>query len=425
MSEQRQLLPVGVDSETALIQAGNLTPPLSCVSVAVRDPAGGFAASLYNYVDGSAFYRRTLADPDKLLVIHNAPFDLGVACNEDPELIFAVFDAFLSGHVYCTIVVQKLIDIALGMRKYRRVDGRNIKTNYGLDDLIMLYFNEIVEKKDTWRLSYGLLRNYPISEWPAKAREYAIKDAVLHLRLFEAQQNVIKNMFGGYLPNQLEQQRANWVLHLMSMWGIRAEKSRVDYFIKHCEEEILKMHQALLYCLHCGQPRKAHVPGYVCNFENTGIFREERGGKIVRTMEEIRRRVIESCNRRGVQVPMTDPSPNFPGGQVVTDKDTLQLCDDDPHLGVLAESMTFAKHLGQWGPVLRAAQERPICCRYEVLVETGRTACSGSEGQEGTNIQNPPRKGDVRPSIIPRGPQYEVVEVPDDYVLQSGEEIVR
>jgi DNA polymerase I-like protein with 3'-5' exonuclease and polymerase domains len=43
-----------------------------------------------------------------------------------------------------------------------------------------------------------------------------------------------------------------------------------------------------------------------------------------------------------------------------------------------------------------------VCCRYEVLVETGRTASSGSEGQEGTNIQNPPRKGDVRPAIIPR-----------------------
>lgn len=397
-----ELRPVGVDSETALIQAGNLTPPLVCVSTATRN-ANDFDTALYNHIDGSAFYRRIFADPTNLVVIHNAPFDLGVACNEDPELIFAVFDAFSDGRVCCTIVVQKLIDIALGMRKYRRVDGRNIKTSYSLEDLIMLYFNEVVEKKDTWRRSYALLRNYPISEWPARAKEYAIKDAVLHLRLWEAQQNVIKNTFGGFLPNQIEQQRANWVLHLMSMWGIRAEKSRVDYFIKHCEEEILKMHQALLYCLHCGQPRKAHVPGFTCStFENTGIFREERGGKIVRTMEEIRRRVVESCRRRGVAVPMTDPSSKYPGGQVMTDKDTLQLCDDDPHLAVLAESMTFAKHLGQWGPVLRAACERPVVCRYEVLVETGRTACSGSEGQEGTNIQNPPRKGDVRPAIVPR-----------------------
>lgn len=40
------------------------------------------------------------------------------------------------------------------------------------------------------------------------------------------------------------------------------------------------------------------------------------------------------------------------------------------------------------------------------------------------NMQNPPRKGGVRACFVPRGARYYVVEVPDDYVLQPGEERV-
>jgi DNA polymerase I-like protein with 3'-5' exonuclease and polymerase domains len=388
-----------VDSETHLIQAGCLTPPLVCLSSAMRDAnaPGGFHTNLFLREDAAKFWRFILSDPSLLLVIHNAPFDLGVACNEDPSLIFAVFDAINVGRAVCTIVIQKLIDVALGMRKFRRINGRVTKTTYALDDLIELHYNEIVQKKDTWRLSYALLEDVPLHLWPASAKQYAIYDSVLHLRLWEAQQRLIATHFGGNLPNQVEQQRANWVLHLMSMWGIRADAERVDYFIAHCNEEIQKMHQALLYCLHCGQPRKTHSSIACAEFKNTGIFKDDGS----RTMAEIRKRVVESFTRQSMIVPMTDPSAKYPQGQVQTDKDTLELTDD-PHLHVLAESMTFAKHLGQWGPVLRAAVHRPVLCRYEVLVETGRTASSGSEGQEGTNIQNPPRKGDVRPAVVPR-----------------------
>ncbi len=389
--------PIGVDSETALIQRGCLTPPLVCVSTAQRDATGTPQTTLELKRPGLVTYRRLLLDPTQLLIVHNAPFDFGVACSEDAELIFAVFDAFMQGRIACTVVIQKLIDIALGHRKFRRIDGRVMKTTYGLDDLIALHYGEVVQKTDTWRKSYALLDGVPLHLWPENAKKYAIYDAVLHLRLWESQQRIIGNTFGGNLPNQLEQQRANWVLHLMSIWGIRADAEKVDYFVKHCEEEIQKMHQALLYCLHCGQPRKHHDNVACVKFENTGLFKEDGS----RTMSEIRKRVMESFQRMNLPVPMTDPSPSFPHGQVGTDKDTLEQTDD-PHLHVLAESMTFAKHLGQWGPVLRAAVLRPVVCRYEVLVETGRTASSGSEGQDGTNIQNPPRKGDVRPAIVPR-----------------------
>lgn len=396
------LIPRAVDTETFLIQTGNLTPPVVCLSTAERQ-ANAITTTLELKHQGIASFRRLIRE--SFVIAHNAPFDGAVLSGDSPELIFDIFDAYEKGTICNTITLQKLIDVALGERDFRRRGSRVTKTTYALEDLVELYYGEKIQKEDTWRLSYGLLADISIERWPPSARTYAIFDAYHALRVWEAQQRLIREKWGE-LPNQLEQQRAAWVLYLMSTWGIRAEKERVDYFVSHCEEEIRKMHVRLLYCLHCGRPRSEHQFGNSCRmpvcvltdgFENSGLFKDDGS----RTMSEIRRRVVEACQRQNVQVPYTDPSPKFPQGQVVTDKDTL-LETDDPLLHVLAEQMTFAKHLGQWGPVLRAAEKRPVCCRYEELRETGRTASSGSEGQEGTNIQNPPRKGDVRPAIVPR-----------------------
>lgn len=401
---------LGVDSETELIQPGRLAPTLVCVSTASRIvvptvddtvarfdrleiegyqrpvdtrevSAKSFDENLYGASDSVKFYHSALVQPNITLIIHNAPFDLGVAVNEDFSLMPLVFDAFRAGRIICTITKQKVIDVAKGMRKFRRVKrgDRVVVTQaaYGLDDLIDYYYQEYVEKKDTWRLSYAFLKNIPVSQWPPSARKYAIDDAVRHLRLFEAQErDIAANIEGGVLPNQLEQQIASWALHLMSMWGLRADPKAAEYFISHCEEQIDKMRAALA---------------------NTGILKP--GGS--KYMKEIKRRVVESFNRMGMSVPMSKPSAKHPLGQVRTNEDTLRLTDD-MNLHVLADSLKFQKHLGQWGPVVTAACVRAVCCSYNVLVDNGRTSAHGAQGQDGTNIQNPPRQGDVRPCFIPR-----------------------
>lgn len=373
---------IGTDSESLLIQKGQLAPPPVCFSTAQRLDDGSFKKQLFLRDEGVQWVKKQLADCDSILAIHNAPFDIGVACQHDHTLLPLVFAGYRAHRIRCTIVRQKLIDIALGMRKFRRqqIDGRVVvaPSRYDLSTLIAHYYNEHLEKKDTWRLSYGLLDNVPLHLWPPPAAEYAIKDAVEHTRLYEAQERLIQATWGE-LPNQAAQQCASIALHFMGAWGLRADSVAVDKFIAHCENEIAKMHRDL---------------------EGTNIFKPDGS----RTMAEIRRRVIESCGRLSVQVPMTDPSKRFPQGQVQTDKEALE-ATDDTNLHILASQMTFAKHLAQWGPTCRAAVLRPVCAKYDPLMETGRTACSGGGkkgGQEGTNFQNPPRKGDVRPCFIPR-----------------------
>lgn len=360
---------VGWDTETELILPGLLAPPLVCVSHAEKH-GDDISTGLLLAEEGLSWLRARLLE-DVLLVGANLPFDFGVVINENPELLSLVFDAYRAGKIWCVQTQQKLIDIAQGQRKWRHKGNfeKISRASYSLAALVEWYFDRQLEKgDDTWRLRYALLKDIPVHRWPVEACNYAINDAIAALDVQNVQE--MYRLSEDPLPNRIEQQRAHFILHLMSMWGIRAEESRVNYFVQHCEEEIAKMHERL---------------------KDTGIFKRD-GSRI---MAEIMRRVKESFKRLSLDVPLTQT------GRVQTDKETLRNTDD-PSLHVLAESMTFVKHLGQWGPVLRAATKRPVCCRYEVLVETGRTASSGSEGQEGTNIQNPPRKGDVRPAIVPR-----------------------
>lgn len=402
---------VGADVETFKITRARLAPRLVCLTHA-RSEGSNFREEILARVDGAAgWFEGEVADPSVVLVIFNAPFDVGVICNESPQIIPGVFDAYRAGRIRCPSSRQKLIDIARGERKFRRTrrpDGSIavVKSKYNLADIVAHYFGEAVEKKDTWRKSYALLDGLPASQYPPSARKYAMHDSRWHLLVYEAQDRLIAEKWGE-LPNQIEQQISAFALHLMSAWGIRADARAVERFIDHCCEEIRKMQDALCdtgifkmkyrcsgKCRH-----EANAPWSVCPRCAASRCRENPdAGK--RTMAEIRARVEAACARRGVAVPMTPPSSKFPQGQVQVDKDALELTDD-PHLHVLAAQMTFAKHLGQWGPVLRAAVHRPVCSRYDIA-ETGRTTCSGSEEQEGTNIQNPPRKGDVRPAIWPR-----------------------
>lgn len=365
-----------MDTETHLIKPGMLAPRIVCFSWAERDAEDVMYPALDLREAGLNRLHARLREPEAITVGHNLPYDLACACEERPALLPLVFAAYREGRLRCTQSRQKVLDVALGMRQWRRYRNKVVPARYGLADLVELYYDRVLPKAGTWRLRYALLDDVPISEWPQEARDYALGDAVEHLLVYEAQKREMDDHWGADLPNLNETAQAAWALHLMSAWGVRAEAAATQRFIENCEREIAKMQKALA---------------------ETDILKPDGS----RTMDAIRRRVIASLTEKGIAVPMTDPSSRFPLGQVGTDKETLELTDD-PHLHVLAKSMTFSKHLGQWGPVARAAVERPVCARYNELVDTGRTSCSGSEGQEGTNFQNPPRKGDVRPCFTPR-----------------------
>lgn len=80
--------------------------------------------------------------------------------------------------------------------------------------------------------------------------------------------------------------------------------------------------------------------------------------------------------------------------------------------------------LGNEAPAWR---DVPLCPRTRVLVETGRCAIAdGLHGlpRKGVLLPDGKTKLGVRECFEARGPRYEEVEVPDDYVLKPGESIV-
>lgn len=348
------------DTETHLIKPGCLAPKLVCLSWA----SSSQEPYLLDRPTGLRWLRHALMRDD-ILIGANIAYDFAVAAAEESSLLPLIFNAYAQDRVQCIQVRQKLIDIANGELAFRVIDGKPVKTSHSLAALVQHYFGEHLEKVDTWRLKYALLDDKPINEWPEDAVRYAKDDAVATLRVRQAQPDVI--------ANEPEQQRAAWALHLMGMWGVRADANAAKRFFDHANEVITKLKDTL---------------------KGSGIFRDDG----TKDMAEIQRRVRASLERLQIQVPMT------PTGKVKCDEETLRLTDD-VQLQALAASLTTAKHLGQWGPVIKAAVERPVCARYNVLVESGRTSCQGDPLQVSTNFQNPPRDteaGDVRGCFVPR-----------------------
>lgn len=358
------------DSETHLIRPGLAAPRMVCLSTCSESGKTG----LFDRVSGLALVRQVLEDNSVIIVGHNIFYDLGVCCAEDPAvfvpLVFKAFDDF---RIRDTIVRQQLIDIASGNLKYRfdEETGTYVKTGYTLADLVLRLCGRVLPKTDTWRLKYALLDGVPIKDWPDDARKYAIDDAVATREVFLKQIALVHDdpleeikIPGGVIPTEERATRDAWALWLMSAWGVRTDGEAVTKLKIELEAE-----QAVA----------------VQKLAGTGIIKQKRDGSWSRDMKTIYGRVSAGYEAQGLPVLMT-------GGikpRVSTEYEALVECKD-PDLAVLAEAAGGAKLLNTYVPMLEGGTQFPICARFNVLVESNRTSCSGP------NLQNLPRKGNSR-----------------------------
>lgn len=405
----------GWDTETHLIQPGMVTPRMVCLSGHSGDP-----------IDGGVLFARDDADQivrqyhgsfapkwewwllshlrkGDTLVAHNLAYDFCVVVAERPRLLRELADAVDRRQLRCTYMRQCLLDIAAGESDFRRVwDGAELKmtkSGRSLADLGRLYFGEAWAKgEDTWRLRYSELDGVPLPEWPKEAVEYPLEDAVRPVRVFHAQGSRaaqlrdMREMEGvwesepGEIPDELPQTRKAIWLQLMSAWGLRTDPVAVAELKAEHEADQLEIRRRL---------------------EPTGMIRPDGS----RDMKVIRARVELAYARLMVRLPQTT------GGATSTSGETL-VDSGDEELALLGESLSDAATIGTWLPHLEQGTTAPICVGYNPLVDTGRTSARKP------NIQNPPRKGKIRSCFVPRAARYEEVEVPNDYVLQPGEEYV-
>jgi len=356
------------DCETFLIRPGLLIPKLVCLSYADHKEVGLLARE-----DGLDWLEEQL-HRNTILLTHNGPYDFAVCVARRPHLLPLVFKAYEEGRARDTRIRQKLRDISKGEHKFhwdqRKADagepGRQ-KTGYALDQLVWRHFGHVLPKGPV-RLRFAEMDGRPISEYPEDFSTYAKDDSVWTRRVHLSQDTFVTtdpNETVPYMPNELPQTCAAWALHLMSAWGLRTNK-----------ESAYALRDKL----------KAEVDVAWVKLKTWGLVRSNG----TKDMKAIRARVEACYVERGLQVPLTA------GGDTSTDADCLAEIEADEQIAVLVESAEADHTLTSFVPVLLSGADHPVNPNFNSLVESGRTSCLNP------NIQNLPRKGDVRSCFVPR-----------------------
>lgn len=225
------------DSETFLIQPGCQAPPMVCWQFALDE-----AEPEIVHIQDPACYReiRAMVEGRALLQMQNAAYDVAVVMAQYPDLITPLFDKYDRDEVTCTIVRQKLFDIARGRFKARSKQG------YALDQIARYHnLNLGLDKADPWRMRYGELLHLPVAHWPREAREYALKDVHAQRLIFGAQEHYRMSR-GIPLDDQFRQSRAALWLHLMACRGLMVDPVRTEEYMHTVAATLCEDRDALL-----------------------------------------------------------------------------------------------------------------------------------------------------------------------------------
>lgn len=344
---------LSIDTETELITPGNLTPDLICVSYARNGESGVLGPR-----EGVRLVHRALESGERV-VGHNIAFDMGVLMNYDQSLAPLIFQHYDKGLVRDTMIREMLYMIREGTFKYRK------KGQLSLAGLAQKYLRMELDKSDDgWRTRYTELKGKPISVWPKEAVKYAEEDAQATLGVYQCQDRS---------PDEELQCKAAWALHLLSVRGVITDPDSVARLKGELETAIGSIREQLIEC---------------------GILRAvgKSKPKLTKDTALVRKLVLDEL---GKEAPRTAKSERHPEGQVKIDAKTIQKTKN-PNLHALVEFSENEKLLTTYVPVLERGTSHPINARFNVLVDTGRTSCSGP------NLQNLPRKDGVRQCYIPR-----------------------
>lgn len=420
---------IGWDVETPAIEPGNLTPPLVVATFAGGPDTLGLTqvATDNGTAPGCYFqgYGGSGAVPEEghwklalkgdavldflvtvinalvdgeldVLVAHNGSFDWGVLCNEWPWLLPVMTNLMEAGKIRDTMVREKLICIRDDNFNFDSRRG-NTATRYGLDYLVMTYLRKDIsaDKKDpnSWRLRYGELMDVPLNEWPSKALDYALEDAVYAREVFFKQ--------GPEVVDELPQTAAAWALHLMACHGVYTDADYVKAFEREVTKQAEEANQAAIEagfwkvnrCKYCeGTGRTLGDVCHYCAGEEhevavaNGRYKSRAKHKPGKHMKRLYALVTEAYHGHP---PLTDK------GSVKTDADTL-LGSGHPLLIKYAEGAQAQKLLNTYLPILERGIYHPITSSPNVLVRSGRTSWRNP------NFQNPPQRGGFRECFIPR-----------------------
>lgn len=366
---------IGWDTETFLIAPGVLSPPLVVLSWADANGAGLVAAE-----DAGAWLAAAMAR-GALLVGQNVAFDVAVMLAEFPHLRAAIAAHYRAGLFSDTMLREQLLDIAKGQFRFVEVEhpetGEVTKQpiDYSLGSIAKRRCAMMLDKSgDSWRLRYSELADVPLEQWPDEARSYAVDDARAARVVWLSQAS---DDAAATLVDEPAQVRAALALHSLSARGVLVDLGAVDAL----ESGLLAKREASRTAL-----------------AGLGIYRPDGS----RDMSVLRGLVEAAYGALGQPVPLTGGGAK--GAPAIATSAAVLKDSGNPQLIELAEAGKVEKLLTAFIPGMRTGAVSPLTCRYNVLVESGRTSCAGVKvgSVKGVQLQQLPRMGGVRECFIAR-----------------------
>lgn len=336
-------------------------------------------------------------DGNALLVGHNMAFDLGVFAANTPEHMGLVFDALRNNGITCTLVRERLRNIAYFGGHWEpnsRKEGAVRPARYDLGHLSRKHkLDNTADKEDPWRMRYGELWDDPLEQWPEGAVNYSANDTVVTEELYLWQAN---NTDPAVFADEFNQMRKTFWLALMSAWGICTNTEAVQKFAANVQEEHDKLETQLIELGLVDSKLKKTIKKDPETGEKTVKWARPRKQKVARDY------MYRMCQHLGIDPILTDSGEKLPAGEepgpqhcslsedacALTQDPTLKLYGD---FGVL--KALWSKDIPM---LLEGAGATPIHSRFTTPLETGRVSSSSP------NIQNIRRLPGIRECFVPR-----------------------
>ncbi len=447
-----------LDVETHLIADGRTLPPI-VVSATHTDGNArlhlGYRATLDAFFD-------LLSIPNVTYTNAAASFDLGCLVadaerhNDSDEVIPHVIGLYRDNRVYDPLIalsLQAIYDGTLGDATFDPTSGKgNTRFNLGIATA-MATGRVDAKRNDLYKLSYALLENVPLRDWPPEARQYVLDDVTNAMEVTEVQMGLrpgpgihrwesapadindwkditqrcqkcdvrwngvdrvssLRPCVGETrklenLGNMGAQARADFSLRLGAAWGLRTDASRIEVV----EARATKANAAM-----------------IDRFAKYGWFDIAADGTAKKNNGAVKRAILlaygadvnskcptcagtgkvpkpkgkgfnqcKVCGTTGLDVDTAPSCPRTPTDGIKTDRDTLAESGDD----VLAEfgDNEEMKTTGTYLPFLKKGLIHPITLSHNVLLANGRTSYDGV-------IQLLPQKLDIRECIRARAHHY-------------------
>lgn len=369
---------LSADLETWPIHPGVQAPPISF-------------AGIYNEAgDRSEILSRDLfldlwdQAPDITWVWFNAAYDL--ACIAATGRIRDVFDRYEKGQIICTRVRELLIQNARGRLKIAKSDLLSCLRRYKIPTDL----REEDKGQDTWRLRYSELEGIPPESWPEEPRIYLTADAKGPIHLMRAQDAAVPDH---WLLDAHRQTMADFVLKLLSVWGVRPDQEYAAEFRLRLLEEYEEIKDRLIHA---------------------DLVRND-GSKDTKAAKAL---MLDVCRRKGLRVAITDT-----GKDKLSEGWTREQAIEEGYISLNAEAcegtgnqtlVDYARYgsvgtlIGRVEDIQRAG-DLPIQSRFNVLVESGRLSCTAAKPKPGQlrsaygfQLHNPHREAGLRECLVAR-----------------------